>query len=183
MTISAISTTICRTPTPPATLGDAVVVTTRHVLPNETDTYFPKNPKGFDPLEDKNYLRVLEKGPRVAHNYLKGGYSSAFDSRFETRGNFEDDWEGAFVIRADDLTFIVILSGLTGKLSEAVLLTACVDLGILSEEEAVAYSRPMKPGRLNKPRRNFDYFYSPVSRAWREHCAARDQAMIDQLEA
>ncbi len=145
----------------PISFDEDIAVHWRHILPPDGAKFFPLQRGEFKIENDPSYKGVHEKARRLGHEFIRAGHTSAFKSRVEPfQKSLRGKWEGAFVVC--DGEYIVMLSGLTGKLDEAVLLTAAEEADFLTHAEAVAYSRPMKPGMLNKPRRDFDYFFEKV---------------------
>lgn len=128
--------------------------------------------------EPQSLQRVKAKCRKLCWHFIRQGHTSGFDDRVETRGMPEGEWGGAFVV--GDGTIIVGLSGLTEKLSEAVLLVACVELDLLTREEAREYSRPLPPGGvpLGHGRRYHDQFFEPILVEWE---ALKDKRLADTI--
>lgn len=151
----------------PQEKGAKPTVATTAILPPTGATNFlaPYAQRNADE-EPRSLRRVKDKCKKLCWYFVRLGHTSAFQDRIETRGMPEGEWGGAFVV--GDGTVIVGLSGLTEKLCEAVLLVACVELGLLTSEEALLFSRPRPQGGVPEGhgRRYYDQFYSTLAVAW-----------------
>lgn len=128
--------------------------------------------------EPQSLRHVKEMCRALCWHFLRLGDTSGFEDRVETRGMPEGELGGVFVV--GDGTIIVGLWGLTEKLSEAVLLVACVELDLLTREEAREYSRPLPPGGipLGHGRRYYDQFFKPVLVEWE---ALKERRLADTI--
>lgn len=159
-------------------------VNTAQILPPTDATNFPVPNALCDPDDEPQSLRHVKEICRaLCWHFLRLGDTSGFEDRVETRGMPEEELGGVFVV--GDGTIIVGLWGLTEKLSEAVLLVACIELGLLTREEAREYSRPLPPGGVphDHDLNYYNRFFEPVLAEWEALKERRLADTITEFEA
>lgn len=154
-------------------------INTTQILPPTDATNFlaPYALRNAD-KEPQSLQHVKEKCRALCWHFLRLGDTSGFEDRVETRGMPEGELGGVFVV--GDGTIIVGLWGLTEKLSEAVLLVACIELGLLTQEKAREYSRPLPPGGVphGHDLNYYNRFFEPILVGWE---ALKDKRLADAI--